>query len=332
MAHVKKFTKGQAPYELAHVLRTKVTTSESVDPALSHNNYGWVSHVWSEMREELKIKGEKTSDSDYYKHRLKQLRCLNRKDVKTLASWIVTAPKSLPREELKKFFYNTTQFLEKRYGGSNAIIAQVHMDEPKAQPHMHYVFIPVTKDKKTGIEKVSAKEVLTRQDLATFHQNLRDFLEEKLGHSVEVVNGNTKSGNRSITQLRYQTMQTQLANGKKKVATLTLLLNTYQKNYTETLARFTTYQQSLTEAAHIAFIQRWNSPLPKDTLSQYSLHLPPSIVKIMPASLTKIFQESGTYPVPSFDTDESDGPSSSSKKLRRVEKHKNPYHSKGIER
>ena len=56
--------------------------------------------------------------------------------------------------------------------------AVVHYDE--TTPHLHYAFVPVVFDDKKTRYKVSAKEVLTRQDLQTFHDDLDQHLKKVL--------------------------------------------------------------------------------------------------------------------------------------------------------
>ncbi|OWW09712.1 mob protein, partial [Bacillus sp. MB353a] len=76
-------------------------------------------------------------------------------------------------------FEKTYEFLANRYGGEkNVLSANVHNDETR--PHMHFAFIPVVWDKKKLREKVSAKEVLTRKELKTFHQDLDKFLKKEI--------------------------------------------------------------------------------------------------------------------------------------------------------
>ena len=72
----------------------------------------------------------------------------------------------------------TICLLDKRYGKENAVCAVVHYDE--TTPHLHYAFIPVTFDEKKQREKVSAKEVLNRKDLQSFHDDLDKHLKENL--------------------------------------------------------------------------------------------------------------------------------------------------------
>ncbi|OPF86106.1 hypothetical protein BW731_12040 [Vagococcus martis] len=47
---------------------------------------------------------------------------------------------------------------------------------------MHYAFIPVVFDEKKQREKVSAKEVLTRKELSSFHQDLDKYLKQQIPH------------------------------------------------------------------------------------------------------------------------------------------------------
>src|SRR5699024_194930 len=49
-------------------------------------------------------------------------------------------------------------------------------------PHMHFAFMPVTYDEKKRREKVSAKEVLNRNELKSFHQDLDNHLQERIPH------------------------------------------------------------------------------------------------------------------------------------------------------
>lgn len=56
--------------------------------------------------------------------------------------------------------------------------AVVHYDE--TTPHLHYAFVPVVFDDKKSRYKVSAKEVLTRHDLQSFHEDLDQDLKKVL--------------------------------------------------------------------------------------------------------------------------------------------------------
>src|SRR5699024_12409019 len=64
------------------------------------------------------------------------------------------------------------------YGEENVLAGVVHNDE--TTPHMHFAFMPVTKDAKREREKVAAKEVLNRNELKSFHQELDNHLKERI--------------------------------------------------------------------------------------------------------------------------------------------------------
>lgn len=168
MAHVQKFSKSAVAGLSSHIERKTLNHSnEDIDTDKSHLNY--------DLCEKEGNMNERLSD------RLEDVHCLNRADVKVMADWVLTLPqnlKELPEESQKQFFEQSYEFLSDRYGKENVLSAMVHNDE--TTPHMHFSFVPVTFDEKKQHNKVSAKEVLTRQDLKTFHQDLDKHLKEKI--------------------------------------------------------------------------------------------------------------------------------------------------------
>ncbi|ARV91419.1 MobV family relaxase [Bacillus thuringiensis] len=171
MAHVEKYTKGNVQGLSIHWDRkTENHSNLEIDNERSHLNYDLC---------------EKEGDTLSRMHdRLSEVYCLNRKDVKVCADWVVTLPENLKdasKKEQREFFEKTYEFLANRYGGKkNVLSANVHNDETR--PHMHFAFMPVVWDEKKQREKVSAKEVLTRKDLKTFHQDLDKFLKKEIPH------------------------------------------------------------------------------------------------------------------------------------------------------
>lgn len=171
LAHVEKYTKGNVQGLSIHWDRkTENHSNLEIDNERSHLNYDLC---------------EKEGDTLSRMHdRLSEVYCLNRKDVKVCADWVVTLPENLKdasKKEQREFFEKTYEFLANRYGGKkNVLSANVHNDETR--PHMHFAFMPVVWDEKKQREKVSAKEVLTRKDLKTFHQDLDKFLKKEIPH------------------------------------------------------------------------------------------------------------------------------------------------------
>ncbi|MCT4405122.1 mobilization protein [Leuconostoc falkenbergense] len=168
MAHLKKNTRGAVPGLAVHFERkTDHHTNKEIDVAKTYLNQDLM-----------------TDGSDMlsrFNERLNDVYCMKRDDVKALATWIVTLPEKLleaPYDQQSGFFEATKQFLDDRYGQENAVAAVVHYDE--TTPHLHYAFVPVVFDAKKERYKVSAKEVLTRHDLQTFHDDLDQNLKAVL--------------------------------------------------------------------------------------------------------------------------------------------------------
>lgn len=192
MASVKKFSEAEVINQLRHIERTIYNpTNEDIDKDKTHLNYSL-----SPQRE--------MSSFNYYKHRKSELHCMNRKDVKTMAGWIITAPTDLPAHEYKLFFSSCYDFLENRYGKENVIQAIVHGDE-SGQPHLHFCFIPAASDLKHGSEKICAKEILNRTELQNFHPALQKHLTEH-GIKTNIMSGITKAqgGNRTVSELKKE--------------------------------------------------------------------------------------------------------------------------------
>lgn len=225
MASHKKF-KGNVAYKiLNHIERHPHTyRNKDVDTSKSHLNTVIMDNGF-----------------EYYKRRLDEIHHTRRKDLVTLCGVVVTLPKTLNYltvEEQDSLFYEITMFLIKRYGKDNAVNAVVHRDEA-GQPHLHFTFIPATKNdninanmvrvvkylnqypqannsqvaralgisRKTVIrwrpmaddprifkEKLSAFEVLNRNELKSFHPDLKKWLNER----VETDNGE-KIGDHFVT-------------------------------------------------------------------------------------------------------------------------------------
>lgn len=197
MAHVAKHTRGALGHMCKHYERAKDANGEyikfsnqNIDPSRTEFNYN------------LAPKRD-ISQGEFVKQRCSQVKCLTRKNVNVMCSWVVTAPQELKAEEYQKFFQETYDFLEKRYGKENVVSAYVHMDE--VTPHIHFAFVPVVYDKEKGIEKVSAKERVNKSDLKRFHSDLTVHMKRAFGRDIGIENGSTKEGNLKVPQLKEQT-------------------------------------------------------------------------------------------------------------------------------
>ncbi|WP_242267291.1 MobV family relaxase [Bacillus cereus group sp. BfR-BA-01518] len=98
-----------------------------------------------------------------------------------LSEFVVTASpdymNSLIPEEQKRYFENSLEFIQERYGKHNTLYAMVHMDE--ATPHMHIGVMPITED-----NRLSAKDIFTKKELVSLQQDFPLKMREN-GFDVE---------------------------------------------------------------------------------------------------------------------------------------------------
>jgi hypothetical protein len=192
MASMEKFSQGAVLNQIRHIQRTiQNPSNEDINKELISKDYSL-------------INDRGMSAYDYFKERKSQLYCYGRDDVKVLAGWVITCPTDVPTELHDLFFYNVFDFLCERYGAENCIECTVHKDE-SGQPHMHFLFIPVVKDKKHGGEKICANDVLNKRELRNFHPDLQNYLKNN-GCPGTVMTGITKKqgGNRTVAELKKE--------------------------------------------------------------------------------------------------------------------------------
>ena len=189
MAHMMKHTKASCGHMFAHYDRREDNISnENLDRTRSHLNYNLGTH-------------QKMDQGDFVRQRCSEVHCQNRKDVNVMCSWVITAPKDLPKEQERDFFKASYDFLQKKYGRENVVSSYVHMDE--VTPHMHFAFVPVVADERRGY-KVSAKQCVNKAHLATFHEEMEKYLQER-GIGARILNNATREGNKSVRMLKRGT-------------------------------------------------------------------------------------------------------------------------------
>lgn len=123
-----------------------------------------------------------------------ELKRAPRKDAVRMCDCVLTKPQSLDPSKTEEFFRAGFDFLAKRYGIKNTISAYVHMDEKT--PHMHYAWVPVTKD-----GRLSAKDVVNRQDLRTLHKDMKSYIEKELGCEVKIILGPEKAQEKALSNV-----------------------------------------------------------------------------------------------------------------------------------
>lgn len=207
MAHVTKSSSAGIGGLTRHYERHKLDNGEyqkfrnqEIDTLRSHLNYNLATH-------------QNLPQLDFINQRKNEVYCLNRKDVNLMCTWVITQPAGIIPAEQDHFFQKSYKFLEQRYGKENIISSYVHLDE--STPHMHFAFIPVTFDKKKNIYKVSAKEVVNRTDLQKFHVDLDNYMKCTFKRDIGILNDSTKDGNKSIKELKNETINKNTAEAEK---------------------------------------------------------------------------------------------------------------------
>ncbi|MFT9123173.1 MobV family relaxase [Leuconostoc mesenteroides] len=226
MAHLKKNTRGSVPGLAVHFERkTDHHTNKEIDVSKSYLNQDLM-----------------TDGSDMlsrFNARLNDVYCMKRDDVKALATWIVTLPEELseaPHDQQSAFFEATSNFLNDRYGQENAVAAVVHYDE--TTPHLHYAFVPVVFDDKKARYKVSAKEVLTRHDLQTFHEDLDQHLKKVLPFYEQGILNNKTLPFENVAEIKkyndqLNALKTELADVEENITAKKALLKITDQALTE---------------------------------------------------------------------------------------------------
>ena len=175
-------------------------SNENIDISKTHLNYN-LAHE------------QKLNANDFIKERLNKIK-VDKRCKTTAVGVIVTLPKDFEGNQ-QDFFKATYDFLQLRYGKDNVISAWVHVDEK--QPHLHYLTVPVQhqiKKYKDGtvkeFDKLCGKDLETPTTLKKFHGELKEHLETVLKCPCNVLNGATANGNKTINQLKAETLQVQI--------------------------------------------------------------------------------------------------------------------------
>ena len=188
----EKFTRNQSGNILVHCDRS--------DPNRTYKNQE-IDHSKTYLNYNLAPEHKGMTDYEFMKKRCEEFKVLKRKDVNWLVSWVITMPADYTGNKAL-FFREAYNFMENRYGKDNVVSAYVHLDE--TSPHMHFCFVPVIFDKKKQEYKVNAKQCINKVELKQIHPEMQEYLEKKLQTKVNILNGATAEGNKTIDQLKKE--------------------------------------------------------------------------------------------------------------------------------
>ena len=156
---ILRFAKYKGP-EISHIESHNERTKENyasnpdIDTARSHLNF----HLVTPERK-YRAEAEK---------QIAEAGCRTRSDSVRVVEALVTASpeffKGKKKSEVKAYFTEALDFIEKYQSKDTIISAVVHMDEKT--PHMHLCFVPLTEDK-----RLSAKEIVGNKKKLTWWQD-----------------------------------------------------------------------------------------------------------------------------------------------------------------
>lgn len=205
MAHITKFKLHSMSQMFAHINRedNQVRKYGNADIDISR----------SYLNQDI-IHGDMTD----LNARMSEVSHQKRKDLVACCGVVVTLPAELKNEDLatqNRFFNYCTDFIKEKFGEKNTIYATIHHDE--TTPHVHIGFVPVTqierkyrskarKGETYTQERISAKDVITKSMLNSFHNELDAYITEKIGQKVSILTGELKNRkNLSINELKQRT-------------------------------------------------------------------------------------------------------------------------------
>ena len=176
---ILRFAKYKGP-EIGHIeshnerTKEKYASNPDIDTSRSHLNF----HLVSPERK-YRAEAEK---------QIAEAGCRTRSDSVRVVEALVTASpeffKGKKKAEVRAYFNEALDFMQKHQSKDTIISAVVHMDEKT--PHMHLCFVPLTKDK-----RLSAKEIVGNKKKLTWWQD--EFWKHMVGKYPDLERGESAS-------------------------------------------------------------------------------------------------------------------------------------------
>ncbi|MBQ5559019.1 MAG: plasmid recombination protein [Lachnospiraceae bacterium] len=206
--HIEKEKLQEARIKIKHDMRqSKTYKNEDIDTSKSHLNY----HFSIDKRTPQQRFDDRINEIYIYGKNGKY-----KNDINYLCSVVVQYPDNCPIDE-RTFFTCAVNILADKFGKENFVSAYVHNDEP-GKSHLHFKFVPTVKlDKpKHGFtEKLCAKEVVNREMLKTFHQDIENQFFERYGHKISLRSAEHRQYVNDIYE--FKSAQKTLENLDKKI-------------------------------------------------------------------------------------------------------------------
>ena len=225
------------------------------------------------------IDSERTALNYYFKKgtakdvskRMDEIFAIKKDNTVVLGEMAVTLPKDVKESDEKKFFQSVYDFYCKDFGEENIVNAVVHKDE--SQPHIHISFIPVVKqeiilgstqgvvlnkwkkehgyEENDEIERLCCKELVNREYLQQMHPRLYEHVAKDLGYEVEILNGATAGGNKTVLEMKLEKTKKEYEQWEAKVTNL-------KKEFNEVRNIMSENKMSINELSYYPLLQKIN--------------------------------------------------------------------------
>lgn len=147
---------------------------------------------------------------------------MRRGNIVGAGSLICHVPEDVKEGDVQKFLDGFKHFCIEKFGMDNMLLVAEHHHEHRV--HSQAYFLPIVVDKKTGQEKLCAKEFFTRTLYQTLHDELNAYMDKYMGYHISIIldeeNPQKRKNSKSVNTLKIRTLKKEIRAIKKQMKEL----------------------------------------------------------------------------------------------------------------
>jgi hypothetical protein len=167
---------------------------------------------------------------------------MRRGNIVGAGSLVCHVPEDVRAGDEQKFLDGFRDFCILKFGMKNMLAIAEHHHEHRV--HAQAYFLPIVHDKKTGQEKLSAKEYFRRELYQTLHDELNEYMDRCLGYHVSIIRDaddpKKRKNTRSVNTLKINTLTKKIrkleAELKKERESINAKIEKEQKKFDKKIA------------------------------------------------------------------------------------------------
>lgn len=167
---------------------------------------------------------------------------MRRGDIVGAGSVICHVPLDVHEEDTQKFLDGFRDFCIQKFGRENMLMVAEHHHEHRN--HSQAYFMPIVRDKKTGQEKLCAKDFFRRELYQSLHMELNQYMDNHMGYhvSIELDEDDPKKRKNamSVNSLKIKTL-------KQEIKTLKQEIRKIKKEWKEMQVKAEYFREKLAE-------------------------------------------------------------------------------------